>query len=120
MLTGKIQERDGKLYVVYETTLENEPILKRLWWLVERTTGNPWNASRPTLGNTARPCGHGIWHTWNPENISTGYVYVDGTKEAVFVEMLPVPCPKIRSGILTRWNSGAWEKCTKTKGWIRF
>ena len=30
----------------------------------------------------------------------------------------PYPCPKVRNGIETRYQSGAWQKYLKTKGWI--
>lgn len=31
-------------------------------------------------------------------------------------EVEPIPCPKVRKGIETRYRQGRWEKCLKT-GW---
>lgn len=42
--------------------------------------------------------------------------FVRGNTEAVKVEETPVPCPKVRKGIATRWYRGRWEKLLKS-GW---
>ncbi len=35
---------------------------------------------------------------------------IDNTRE-------PIPSPKVRNGIATRWIDGRWEKCLK-RGWV--
>ena len=35
----------------------------------------------------------------------------------IHTDITPVPCPKVRKGIETRWKSGLWEKYTKAHGW---
>ena len=42
----------------------------------------------------------------------------DGEK-TLSIETLktPIPCPKVRAGIMTRYNSGEWQKYLKAKGW---
>lgn len=35
----------------------------------------------------------------------------------IHTDMIPVPFPKVRRGIETRWKSGHWEKYTKAHGW---
>lgn len=48
------------------------------------------------------------------------YIYIDlihGPKtESTQTDIIPVPCPKTRSGIKTRFVNGRWEKELK-KGW---
>lgn len=29
----------------------------------------------------------------------------------------PIPCPKVKAGIMTRYYSGEWQKYLKAKGW---
>lgn len=38
-------------------------------------------------------------------------------RPAESVSRTPIPCPKVRSGIETRYRHGAWEKLLKT-GWV--
>ena len=35
-------------------------------------------------------------------------------------DIVPIPCPKVKSGINTRWSTwhGRWEKELKHKGWV--
>ena len=42
-----------------------------------------------------------------------------GATKPVLVETIPIPCPKVRRGIETRytWGNG-WEKYSQAKGWI--
>lgn len=42
-----------------------------------------------------------------------------GRTAATWIDIEPIPCPKVRKGIETRWSSrGYWEKYTKRDGWI--
>lgn len=43
-------------------------------------------------------------------------VHIGGSERPERVEEVPYPCPKVRSGISTRYRHGVWEKCLKT-GW---
>ena len=29
----------------------------------------------------------------------------------------PIPCPKVRGGVMTRYSGGKWQKYLKAKGW---
>ena len=40
-----------------------------------------------------------------------------GSTKSIKREIVPIPCPKVASGIETRFNRGRWEKYLKTKGW---
>ena len=41
-----------------------------------------------------------------------------GKTKAIDTVIEPVPCPKVRKGMETRWYRGRWEKYLKTKGWV--
>lgn len=53
-------------------------------------------------------------------------IYHDGRSTELHVDNhafeqvnTPIPCPKVRKGIETRYRNGNWEKYSKAKGWIR-
>lgn len=115
-LAGRLALRDGALFIVYETTLDSEPTLKRLWWRVEHTKGEPYSGRTPLAGDTCTSSGNN-WHCSREGCGLTGSVYAAGNREAEIVEFEPVPRPKVRKGIETRWHYGKWEKLTK-KGWV--
>lgn len=117
MLKGKIVSRDGRLFVLYETALENEPTIKFIWWAIESTAGNPYHCSRPLEGDTVTYRGNGQWSAHNSDNQSTGSVYTGaGDSEAAHVEYVSAPAPKTR-GKEARWYQGRWEKLLK-RGWV--
>lgn len=121
MLTGKLAERDGALFVVYESPLENTPKLHRFWWKVHQVRGNVWNAYRPETGDTLRRFpGQDEWHAsrGSVASISAGSVWFPAGLPATHIEELDVPCPKVRKGTATRWYRGAWQKYSKREGWI--
>lgn len=118
MLEGTIEEREGALFVRYETTFEFEPIRRVMLWRVIRTDGNPYHAARPKRGDIARSQGMGVWRTFNAvTNDWTGSVTIDGAAEAEYVEDVEVPAPKVRKGVELRWHRGRWEKLLR-KGWV--
>lgn len=41
-----------------------------------------------------------------------------GNTKSIKVEVNPIPCPKVRKGIETRWRFGHWEKYLKAEGWV--
>lgn len=41
-----------------------------------------------------------------------------GQTKALSMTKAPVPCPKVRAGIETRWRGGYWQKYLKAKGWV--
>lgn len=38
--------------------------------------------------------------------------------EAIKVETLDIPAPKVRKGIEVRFRNGSWEKYLKSEGWV--
>lgn len=41
-----------------------------------------------------------------------------GTTKAIKHTIEPIPCPKVRAGIETRWRDGYWQKHLRSKGWV--
>ena len=43
-----------------------------------------------------------------------------GRTNSTKTDIIPIPCPKVKSGIKTRWSTwhGRWEKELKHKGWV--
>ncbi len=117
-MQGTLAEIDGKLCVRYATTYENEPTRQIMYWACERAVRNPYNANAPTAGDHARYNGNGSWDTSREGSGSTGSVSTGaGDRQAFKVEREPVPCPKVRKGLETRWYQGAWQKLM-AKGWV--
>lgn len=119
-LTGKLVDRNGKLYVLYETAHDSEPKITFMWWLIERTVGNPYHCSRPEAGDVATHTGDGTWSAHRADTCSSsGTVHTGGGGvKAELVETVSAPGPKVRSNIETRWYRGRWEKYSKVKGWV--
>lgn len=117
MLTGTLRERDGMLFVVYESPLENTPKLHRFWWKVYEVRGDAWNAYRPEVGDTLRSQHDGWWHASREGVYTTGSVCFPQGLPATHIDEVDVPCPKVRKGIETRWYQGAWQK-NSAKGWV--
>lgn len=118
-MVGKIVDRNGKLYVLYETASDSKPEITYLWWLVEKTIGNPYHCDRPEPGDVATYRSDGTWSTHRPDTCSSsGSVYTGhGDTKATHSETVSAPGPKVRAGIETRWYRGHWEKLLK-KGWV--
>lgn len=116
-IIGVLATRGSQLCVQYEMPYSDRPVLRRLWWAVVQSTGNPYTADRPEAGDVATSRHDNTWHTARPaDRRSSGSVYAGG--EAVYHEEVPVPCPKVRRGVEVRWHLGAWEKLSK-RGWVR-
>jgi hypothetical protein len=41
-----------------------------------------------------------------------------GRTQCIKQEIIPIPCPKVRKGIETRWRNSRWEKYLKSEGWV--
>lgn len=113
-IEGRIRHRNGKMFVVYTTTLSSEPRRLIRWWRVIEPYSNRYSMARPEDGDLAtHTSGAGaVWNTSN-RNGSTGRVEVEdqATLEEVGVE------PPRSGGKQLRWNDGRWEKLM-AKGWI--
>ena len=133
-----LDRMDGKLYVKNVDVDSRDPIVRSLWWTVLSTSGwLPCWFQADSSGEYCRQCGQrkdSLTHDVRPERLHVaGYdgryggtlengarysVTIDPRANAVKVENVPIPCPKVRAGIETRYYRGEWQKYLKAKGWI--
>ena len=113
-MQGRLVDRNGALHVLYQTTFDQEPVRRSLYWKVIATAGNPYGHERPAAGDSVSYSGSGRWAVTNRKagGVSTG----DGSTDAAFVEDAPVPPPQSRGKEL-RWYQGRWQR-SSAKGWI--
>jgi len=47
-------------------------------------------------------------------------IYLKDHGKTVSIDTIiePIPCPKVRKGIETRWEHGNWQKYLKNQGWV--
>jgi hypothetical protein len=102
------------IFVRYETTWSSEPVLQTMWWRVDRVVRDPYRPAWPKTGDVVVSRGSDDWS-------GPGYsVRFPGNRQAERDAREPIPCPKVRVGVETRWNryTSQWEKLLK-KGWVR-
>jgi hypothetical protein len=76
------------------------------------------------IGRAAEPCGtHGGTYTVRTADYPAGrYMTVrladGGRTHSIAFETGPIPPPKVRAGIETRYRNGQWCKLLKSRGWV--
>jgi hypothetical protein len=99
ILTGTMGYRDGLLCVVWRDRQFSEPVEVELWWPICGVSKATFDAEY-----AGRTC--------------EGSLRNGGRTESIYTEKHPVPCPKVRKGIETRYRNGRWEKyLISAKGW---
>lgn len=116
MIEGKLEERDGKLYVLYTYDESSEPFRQYMWWRVLETRGTGYG-ERPEAGDIAASSGGGGWRTRNSTtHRSTGTVSTGtGSTPAEAVERVSI-LPPAAGGKQLRWRDGRWERLL-ARGW---
>jgi len=109
-------DHDGDLCVLYRYTLTDTPELARSFYPIGcKTRHFVSNYGDGKIGQTLRTLGDGIYQ----DNDGLKYRLVEcGRTKPIAFDRVPVPCPKVRKGIETRWHNGQWEKYLKSQGWI--
>jgi hypothetical protein len=108
-----IAERKGLLYVESHWPMQDKPVDLISFY----PTGIRSRDYSEYVGRRAWRVGPGIYQ---PD--STGFApkfalaKYDQTRPE-FTEEVPIPCPKVRRGIQTRFRDGCWSKLLK-RGWI--
>jgi hypothetical protein len=104
----------------------NVPEMHANYYKVVRVTADPYRPM-PDLAEAIAAHGYAELQDRGQGNycLSVGtfsrcYLAIDYSACAEYIDDYPVPCPKVRKGIQTRWNNqGYWEKYLKAEGWIR-
>lgn len=125
--TNTLVEYEGTFCVLSESTDYDDPMRTRVWYptsdrVVSYTreyigahvvtamgSDSVYRIERYADGSFCRVPGNGLC-----------FRLVNGGKTMpVHGEREPVPCPRVRKGIETRWYRGGWEKYIKSQGgWI--
>lgn len=107
---------DGDLCVLYETTLDSEPVIQRIWWPTGQRTAGIRSSYGPSVLD--QPLERNGWseHGYRFADRSLPRLTIQlrerGQTEAVKVERIPAPAPpaKIVRGKPVRWHNGEWVR----------
>lgn len=120
MRNAVVSLRDGWLCVEEDAVDSSQPQLVRYWWPVRRYVAH---FDEHLLGLPAESgswCGR--WVAREGTGLCSRYYDLElpegGKTKCLHYEIVPVPCPKVRRGLETRWRRGRWEKCLKREGWV--
>ena len=116
-MTHTIDYKDGYLCVRIEDNLDSEPLHTVSWYPIAR---GPRCDYEHLIGQEAYDDRDG-WYSVKTDIGTYGYqrmCCVDGGKTMPIAgELTPIPCPKVRAGIITRYQNSHWEKRLKS-GWV--
>ncbi len=100
------------IFVRYESIDSSTPTARTFWWLVHRVVRDPYSPTAPKTGDVVYSSGD----SWRGRGFS---VFFPGGQPAARIEKRAIPCPKVRAGVETRWNTieSRWEKLLK-RGWV--
>jgi hypothetical protein len=117
-LPGTIVRHGGKLAFESTSPMLNEPKLVRHVWelATAATSGMCWRAPEDSIGKPATIQDGRVSCYLGQGCYLSGTLADGGATRAIIVETIPIPCPKVRAGIETRWHNGQWQKLLKT-GW---
>lgn len=113
-----IGEYENTLYIVFEDTRWSEPYIFRCYYPVH------WDHTATKFFQHYGEHKRGMTVTWQPmmqryqdeEQLCYLLPYAGYTTPA-FTEEIPLPCPKVRTGIETRYRDGRWQKLLRD-GWV--
>lgn len=108
-------------YIASRIPSASEPILYVNYYRIVRMSPDPYRPSPVLEEMIYQP----VDDRGNGNFVLSGvgsrcYLQIEYSAQAEYIDDYPIPCPKVRKGIQTRWNGyqGQWEKCLKT-GWVR-
>lgn len=107
MLQGIVEKIKEDWFVRYESFQYSEPVKVITRWKIIKVQG------KIEEGLVAQYGEMNIWHTYNGYGNHTQFL----TNKEGTIEQIPIPCPKVRKGIRTRWMNERWEKELK-QGWV--
>ena len=117
-LTGIIVRTPDAYYVESSYPEYSEPIMRTLRWKV--TGARPANGNYGPAPQLEDNIGAEVTHSPGRGFLlyrNGAYTLLE-TEENASVSTAPIPCPKVRAGIATRYYSGRWQKCSKRDGWV--
>lgn len=119
-LTGTIIKNGSTLAIECTSPLFNEPKATRHVWEIAHyhVSGASWRGADEAIGKQATISDGRITCYLGNGSRLDGTLANGGATEAVAVETVDIPPPKVRNGTGIRYRSGRWEKYSKKDGWI--
>ena len=109
--------KDGWLCIAQTDNGYSTPERSTLYYPIMRVGPEEAEGCYGPIPKQVRSCGDGIYY----DGVRRYALAENGKTKPMFHESVPVPCPKVRAGIQTRWvyshGSSRWEKLLKT-GWV--
>ena len=114
-------EIDKRLYVRWENPGFSEPIMHVNYWPTgiyapefKFNYGVELPLKLTDLGNGCYRVFEG--YTYDRDTVIR--LTNGGATKSEKYEEIPIPCPKVRKGIQTRYDHGYWQKYLKSEGWV--
>lgn len=109
---------DGWLCVAATDTDHSEPRIVTNYWPALRCSRDEWSAEiGQVLGGRA---GDSVFSVKVGGWLRSLTLKNGGQTLPIRTEIVPLPCPKVRRGIETRYRRGGWERYLKSSGWTPF
>ena len=116
-MRGFLERRGGKWYVTVSDTMLCEPVRYFTPWEITATCPAPGNynpAPQLSEGAEVEYLRNGRFQLY----ANGAYTWIDSTEKGER-RTEPIPEPKVRKGVQTRYRNGGWQKYHKRDGWIR-
>lgn len=115
-LTVTLEKIGAELYFVNRSNRYGEPVQDVMKWKVE---GAVARVPEDRIGQQFHLRQSVNRHVASIPNGPYGYVelWIGGQQVADIQEAQPIPAPKVRVGVSTRYRNGVWEKELK-RGWV--
>lgn len=117
-LIGTIEKTDGTFYVASSDPDYFKPALRTIRWKIIGAA--PANGNYGPVPRLDENVGAEVTlRGGNFELYRNGAYLILLTEENGTVSHEPIPMPKVRAGIATRYDGGRWQKYSKREGWTR-
>ena len=102
-------------HVVTSNTEYAQPVRVLTGWRVlnARVTGPPAPELQAGLEVQYLTGSNDTWQTYRH-----GAYLILTTEHEGWTSAAPLPCPKVRAGVETRYRDGRWQKYLKARGWV--
>lgn len=119
MAKDYLAKREGWLCVVSEDTMEAEPELYRNFYPCFRIGEREYKEDYSGKYDLYQGTFAGEYIVFFENGMKRKLQLCDGGRtRTIHHEREPVPLPKVRKGIETRWSHGEWQKYLKQRGWV--
>lgn len=119
--TYRLDRHESTLCIVVRDADWGDPQMRELWYPIGPCSPSDW---ADLIGAEAFPearASAGVYLVYIPGfryHPPTRFGLADGGQtRPIHGTTEPIPCPKVRKGVPTRYLHGKWEKCLKSTGW---